>query len=52
MERPGWSNISAIKNQRVCIFTVAQGDILVRPGPRMVEAAQLMAQCLEQKMKK
>lgn len=52
LQRPGWASISAIKNQRVCVFTAAQGDILVRPGPRMVEAAQLMAQCLEQKMKK
>lgn len=52
LQRPGWTSISAIKNQRVCVFTAAQGDILVRPGPRMAEAAQLMAQCVEQKMKK
>lgn len=51
LQRPGWSHIDAIKKNHVCIFSTAQGDILVRPGPRMVEAAQLMAQCVEQKMK-
>lgn len=45
-ERPGWANLHAIAHQRVCIFTPAQADMLVRPGPRMAEGAQLMAQCL------
>lgn len=44
--RPGWDNIRAIARQQVCIFTPAQSDMLVRPGPRMAEGAQLMAQCL------
>ncbi len=44
--RPGWDNIRAIARQQVCIFTPAQADMLVRPGPRMAEGAQLMAQCL------
>jgi iron complex transport system substrate-binding protein len=46
-DRPGWSRIRAIRDGRVCMFTPAQGDVLVRPGPRMAEAAQLMVQCLE-----
>lgn len=45
--RPGWSRIRAIRDRRVCLFTPAQGDVLVRPGPRMAEAAQLMVQCLQ-----
>ena len=45
-ERPGWGNLQAIAHQQVCIFTPAQADMLVRPGPRMAEGAQLMAQCL------
>ena len=45
-ERPGWSRIAAIREQRICRFTAAQGDVLVRPGPRMAEAAQLMARCI------
>lgn len=44
--RPGWDNIRAIARRQVCIFTPAQADMLVRPGPRMAEGAQLMAQCL------
>jgi iron complex transport system substrate-binding protein len=46
-DRPGWSRIRAIRDGRVCMFTPAQGDVLVRPGPRMAEAAQLMVQCLQ-----
>ncbi|MGC4061447.1 MAG: helical backbone metal receptor [Aquabacterium sp.] len=44
--RPGWDRIRAVKNQRICAFTPAQGDVLSRPGPRMGEAAQIMAACL------
>jgi iron complex transport system substrate-binding protein len=44
---PGWGNIKAVKNHRICIFTAAESDVLVRPGPRMAEAARLMANCLE-----
>ncbi|RYZ11957.1 MAG: ABC transporter substrate-binding protein [Comamonadaceae bacterium] len=45
-ERPGWERIAALRDRRVCVFTAAQGDVLVRPGPRMVEAARIMADCL------
>ncbi len=45
--RPGWDRIRALRDGRVCAFTPAQGDVLVRPGPRMPEAAQLMVQCLQ-----
>ena len=47
--RPGWNSIRAIKEHRVCVFTVAQSDVVVRPGPRMAEGARLMAQCLQGK---
>jgi iron complex transport system substrate-binding protein len=50
-DRPGWGRIRAIRDGRVCLFTPAQGDVLVRPGPRMAEAAQLMAQCLQGRLK-
>jgi iron complex transport system substrate-binding protein len=36
----------AIAMQQVCVFTPAQSDMLVRPGPRMADGARLMAQCL------
>ncbi len=45
--RPGWDAIDAVKQGRICVFTSAEGDVLVRPGPRMVEAARLMAGCLK-----
>ena len=44
---PGWDSIRAVKNQRICVFGVAESDVLVRPGPRMAEGARLMAKCLE-----
>lgn len=44
--RPGWAGIRAIANRQVCVFTPAQSDMLVRPGPRMADGARLMAQCL------
>jgi iron complex transport system substrate-binding protein len=48
-ERPGWSGIRAIRENRVCVFTSEQADFLVRPGPRMADAARLMARCLTEK---
>ena len=47
--RPGWSNIRAVREHRVCVFPAEQANVLVRPGPRMAEAARLMAQCLTDK---
>lgn len=44
--RPGWERIEALRRQRVCRFTPEESDVLSRPGPRMGEAAQLMARCL------
>jgi iron complex transport system substrate-binding protein len=44
--RPGWAAMRAIANRQVCVFTPAQSDMLVRPGPRMADGARLMAQCL------
>ncbi len=47
--RPGWHSVRAVREQRVCMFPAAQANVLVRPGPRMTEAARLMAQCLADK---
>ena len=44
---PGWGSINAVKNQRICVFGAVDSDVVVRPGPRMAEAARLMAECLE-----
>ncbi len=47
--RPGWQSIRAMREQRVCIFPADEANVLVRPGPRMAEAARIMARCLEAK---
>lgn len=49
MARPGWQSIRALREQRVCIFPTEDANVLVRPGPRMAEAARLMAKCIEAK---
>lgn len=46
MQRPGWPQMRALREDRVCVFTPEQADIVVRAGPRMAEGARLMAQCL------
>jgi iron complex transport system substrate-binding protein len=43
---PGWNQLEAVQAQRVCVFDGQQSDIIVRPGPRMALAAQMIAQCL------
>jgi iron complex transport system substrate-binding protein len=48
-QRPGWDRIDAVQRGRVCVFRPEDGDILARPGPRMAEAAQIMARCLRDK---
>jgi iron complex transport system substrate-binding protein len=46
---PGWGSIKAVKNQRICVFGAGESDVVVRPGPRMAEAARIMAKCLADK---
>lgn len=48
-KRPGWAAMRAIREKHVCVFSSAEDDVLVRAGPRMAEAAQLMANCLKDK---
>ena len=45
--RPGWNRIEAIQQHRICSFTPDQSDIVVRSGPRIPEAAELMVACLK-----
>jgi iron complex transport system substrate-binding protein len=48
--RPGWKSIPAVAQNRVCIFTADQNDVLVRPGPRMGQAALIISECIQEKM--
>jgi iron complex transport system substrate-binding protein len=44
--RPGWARLNALRDHRVCGFSNERYEVLVRPGPRLGEAAQLLADCL------
>ena len=44
--RPGWGSLRALQAQRHCGFASEPWDALVRPGPRLAEAAELLADCL------
>jgi len=48
-QRPGWNRLRALRENRLCLFDAHAADILVRPGPRMAQAAQIIAQCLADK---
>lgn len=44
--RPGWQSIPAIAHNQRCGFETPRYEMLIRPGPRMGEAAGLLADCL------
>jgi iron complex transport system substrate-binding protein len=41
--RPGWSSISAVRNDRIC---AVDGDLTSRPGPRIMEGLGALFECL------
>lgn len=45
-ERPGWASLPALKARQVCAFDEPTYELLIRPGPRMGEAARAIAHCL------
>ena len=45
-KRPGWAGLRALRSATVCGFEPAAYELLIRPGPRMGEAAQSLAACL------
>lgn len=44
--RPGWSGLRAVQDAQICGFESATWDLLVRPGPRLGEAAAAIVDCL------
>jgi iron complex transport system substrate-binding protein len=44
--RPGWHGLRALQRGQKCGFEPARYEMLVRPGPRLGEAAQALADCL------
>lgn len=49
-KRSGWENISAVKNNRV--YNDINSDILVRPGPRLVEGLEELVKRMYGEVKK
>jgi cobalamin transport system substrate-binding protein len=45
-QRPGWTDLRALQRRQVCGFDPAVFDALIRPGPRLGEAADAIADCL------
>ena len=45
-KRPGWASLRALRNGQSCGFTSERYELLIRPGPRMGEAAGVLADCL------
>ncbi|WP_200843887.1 ABC transporter substrate-binding protein [Pantoea sp. 18069] len=43
---PGWSALRAVQAGRICRFEGAESDLMIRPGPRLAEAAMAMAACV------
>jgi iron complex transport system substrate-binding protein len=46
IDRPGWSGIHALQRGRTCAFPTDRFEVLIRPGPRLGEAAEILAACL------
>jgi iron complex transport system substrate-binding protein len=44
--RPGWGSLKALQQHQVCAFEAGPYDTLVRPGPRLGDAAEAVADCL------
>ena len=44
---PGWSALRAMQSGRVCRFAGTEAELMIRPGPRLAEAAMAMAQCVQ-----
>jgi len=46
--RPGWAGLRALQRARSCGFSIETYDVLIRPGPRLGEAALELARCLSE----
>ena len=45
--RPGWAQLAALREGRTCGLDPSAWDTLVRSGPRLADAAEAIAQCLQ-----
>jgi iron complex transport system substrate-binding protein len=44
--RPGWNQIRAVRERRICTLTPDVRDTVIRPGPRIAKGLQALADCL------
>ncbi len=44
--RPGWSALQALHKHRHCGFATERWEALIRPGPRLADAADILVDCL------
>jgi iron complex transport system substrate-binding protein len=44
--RPGWSRVRAVRDDHICALDTRDMNLVTRPGPRMGEAARILARCL------
>jgi iron complex transport system substrate-binding protein len=45
-QRPGWGTLEAVRRGHVCALSSSDMDVLSRPGPRIGQAAMVLARCL------
>lgn len=45
-QRPGWEGMRAVRGGHVCALSPAASDVVVRPGPRLAEAARVLQRCV------
>ena len=45
-QRPGWDTIPALLTKQACGFDATHYELLIRPGPRLGEAAATLADCV------
>lgn len=45
-QRPGWAAIDAVRSGSICTLNAAEVDLVSRPGPRLDQAAAVLARCL------
>ncbi len=45
-QRPGWSRLPALQQQRICVLSQEDNEVIGRPGPRVGEAARAIVRCL------
>ena len=46
-QRPGWDQIRAVKEHRLCVFAPSVHNTIVRPGPRVAAGMGAIEECLE-----